>query len=600
MKKKFPRKRLRNSPSGRGLALSALGALVALTACADLELDSEFQSEVTVNTCEDGCGSGTCAEDICQASTSSLGTLLFEVSPPVGTPSVGGIGFTQIVTKEDIEAREYNLALGHLARVMAPVSPPELDIESCVLVEENEEVPSLEDSFPIRFTLIPRARQLGLPNPSYSAETDAAGGAPELTVPPGAYDIYVEPLAASSNCIVPPYLALNAEVGAGEGEIDLRLPAPEALSLTVRFPQSAGDLSDWVADIVERDSGRPLSNARKLGEAQVVQDALEYSVKLAFSQVGGQEGESSELIRLRPPEAAVAPTIYVERSVVELFQGGAGLIDQLTRLADPVDYSLRIAALGVPDPVPSSVRFIALQLDSTEPGTVAQFSRNVETNDQGLAQAELLPGDYRVSVQPHSDEFAVTEATVRVGSDGETQVGKLVEVAPRASLSGRVKAFNNGALKGAIVKAKFARIEQFPSILEQAQGEVNSPALSTETVTEGSGEFSIVADPGVFHVQVQPPPSSHFPWAIVSQQEIESEAVSLGDVSVSLPLVVRGTLSSGTDDKAIKNALIRVHAFMKEGELVDDPEEADALVQVAETRTLDAGNFRLLLPSSFK
>jgi hypothetical protein len=152
----------------------------------------------------------------------------------------------------------------------------------------------------------------------------------------------------------------------------------------------------------------------------------------------GGEGLSAgaELVRLSPPQAVVAPTIYVERSVVDLFQDGKGLIDQLTELPEPVRFSGRIATLGAPSPVPSTVTLVATSLASTSVGTVAAFSRTMETLEDGTFELDLLPGTYRLSAEPLDGELARTEAELTVSDLAETQIGKTIEVAPRLFLSG--------------------------------------------------------------------------------------------------------------------------------------------------------------------
>jgi hypothetical protein len=67
-----------------------------------------------------------------------------------------------------------------------------------------------------------------------------------------------------------------------------------------------------------------------------------------------------------------------------------------------------------------------------------------------------------------------------------------------------------------------------------------------------------------------------------------------------LPVVVDGTLSSLDTRGVVPDAVIRVYALLKDGDLVGSLEEADSVIAVGESRADDQGKFQLLLPSMLK
>jgi hypothetical protein len=135
------------------------------------------------------------------------------------------------------------------------------------------------------------------------------------------------------------------------------------------------------------------------------------------------------------------------------------------------------------------------------------------------------------------------------------------------------------------------------------------------SLLESNGNFSMLADAGLFNVAARPEPGSGFACRIRLGVDTTKGDVSIGRLELSLPLVVEGVLASpdldldleradadleSDDPRLVPDALIRAYAFLKEGQLVATKEEADLVIAVAETRSDSKGRFRLLLPSTFK
>ena len=359
-------------------------------------------------------------------------------------------------------------------------------------------------------------------------------------------------------------------------------------------------------DIIERDVGRILSNRAELGVPEVKNDALEYKVELAFTQplVGGTPSKgASELVRLSPPSSVVAPTFFVERSVVDLFQDGQGLIDQLKSLPKPVSFSAPVGGADSEgsEAVAATVTLVATTLDSTSPGTIALFSRTVETEKDGNFRADLLPGVYRVHVEPQGDEYASVDFELTVSDSAGTQVGKVVQLPWRRMMSGRVESFNGVSLAGLPLQGSSLPPTSPSNIFDLAQGRAAYTPTVNGSSTDDSGRFSLFSDEGTFHLTVRPPPASNFAWGLVTSVKVQDEDVNLGRVTLSVPLVIRGKLrSEDTRVGSLRGAVIRAHILLKGEELAASYAEADSVVAVGEARVGDNDAFRLLLPSSFK
>lgn len=618
---------LRRTRTGAKTALvwiALFGGAVLAGACSYSSDGAQEDFEAPSNRCSNtsDCDLGSCLEGICQAGRTVFPALLLEITPAAGSSIISGIPFTRVVEGEELDPRNYDLVLGAVSEVTGSLVGAPIAGDACVT---DSSLPAVDTSagkpLPFRLTLTPRDRRLGIAHQPYSAALsleDTESDSVKLGVAPGRYDIYIEPQATelrageagqelAVGCVRPPYLIVDQEIVSGPVNLHFEPSAPQTLGVTVRFPQSSGDLSEWTVDIIERDVGRVLSNRAQLGVPQVKDDTLEYQVELAFTPplVGGVASEgASELVRLSPPSSVVAPIFFVERSVVDLFQDGQGLIDQLKSLPKPVSFSAPVAGADSDgsEAVPATVTIVATKLDSTSPGTVALFSRIVETEEDGSFRADLLPGVYRVHVEPQADEYATLDFELTVSGSAETQVGKVVQLPLRHALRGRVESFNGVRLAGLPLQGSALPPMAPGNIFDLALGRASYTPTVTGSSTDDAGSFSLFSDQGTFHLTVRPPPASDFAWGLVTSVKVEDRDVNLGRVTLSVPLVIRGKLSfeGSRVVEPLRGAVIRAHVLLKAGELVGSYAEADSVVAVGEARVGDNDAFRLLLPSSFK
>jgi hypothetical protein len=126
------------------------------------------------------------------------------------------------------------------------------------------------------------------------------------------------------------------------------------------------------------------------------------------------------------------------------------------------------------------------------------------------------------------------------------------------------------------------------------------PRATFDQVDAG-GDFVLRMDAGNYDFRVEPDPSTGFGWYVHPNVTVAPAMDTSLDVRLPLPVVHRGTLSTGTGDSRVTlpSALIRAYAYMApDGSITSTPTKDSVAVQVAETHSDGAGNFALLLPSS--
>lgn len=597
---------------------AGLLGLLLTTGC-DVTLFPEVVREPTSNTCDSRlvCGQeGECIDGRCQTSPSQISALLLEVTPAAGVetspgrPTIDGMSFTSVITEFERGPSGYEINLEHVSVISGAVVAPPLSRASCLVTPATDGVVEPPDSgdgsVPARLTFTPRQRLLGLSSPTYTAESDTlvnvgvgiSGYEIGLNVPPSRYDIYVEPASSVGGCLRPPFLLVDQAIPSGNVDLNLTLPIPEVIRIAVRYPRASDDLKDWTIDIVQKDSGRLLSTKALLKDPVEREGSLEYEVALALSTEGTSEAVTRELVRLSPPERLVAPTIYLERSLIDLFQEGVGLVDQVTELADPVTYRARVAVTGLTNSAPAIVSWYATQLDASKPGITAGFSRTIETDANGLFETQLLPGTYRVVATPLDARYARKIVEVTVSDAAAVQTGRTIEVIPRHLATGELLSFDGSPVFGSAIEAHAPPSETRLGVLDQARGMIASAPAAVGDLTGDDGSFALRADSGVFNVSARPDASTGFAWAVRLGVEI-SESRRLPPLELPLPVVVRGRLISPTEG-IVPGAFIRAFALLKEGALTNTAEDADSVVAVGEARVNIDGRFELLLPSAFK
>ena len=480
-------------------SLLALGCSVSVA--------EDDRLELTQNECsaDHECGAeGRCEDGMCRALEGRFSTVLFEVAAPASPKSDEFAGVSFIETRTDVPTAggAFDLSLGHVAEISGTITAP--------VKQDRTDVCDWDlSAAPLKVSFTPTERLLGFPGGVYSATATAIPSQEceaesellckrmakfGLRIPPGEYQVYVsqEPVEADAleqpaeeggdeppilPCRVVPQLYRSVAIEPG-AVLDLELPQPSSLELTVRWSSSVGDFSDWTVDLIDPQSARWLSTSRVVecpasqpkptdGVTACYSDGLKctydgvtctceadadggagwqcednvdetpaVTVELEYSPVEGYEAvPGEELVRISPPEGVVAPALLMERGAVELFPGEA-TIDHLAELPEPIVLEGWVEMESA-EPVQATVNLVATELDSLKPGTLASYQQTLEADAEGKFRAELLPGSYRVVVVPPVDSgLAVFDDTWEVAGEPSVQAGRTVQLHERAKLVG--------------------------------------------------------------------------------------------------------------------------------------------------------------------
>lgn len=593
------------------MRLWALLAAVPLAACSIPDLE-DVESKRTNNECsvDDDCGAGArCGAGICQATQSVFDSALLSITP---------------------SASDSGPASG--ARLLVPwsglVRPSALDVELDpptqlrAVVKAGKPGPGCawevapDGSMPATVTFTPTVVPLGLSTKTYQATTLVVQGAgttltheARLAVPAGEYDVYVQPATPSDEgaCPAVPRVFRGHQVEPTQDIVALTLPAdpPSRLSVDIRWlPPGATEgpsdsLEGWTAEMIEPVGGRVVSNRRRL-DAAVPSSAhageVEYRFALDYSQEGGPY-MGQELLRLAPPEGVTAPTMVWSRDGLEVLTAGEATLD-LRTLPSRVVVVEGIVATAAGDPVPAEVIVSSLEVASLEAGLLASFSVPARAGDDGKFVVNLLPGKYRVVVEPDPlTGLTASSAEWEISATASFQAGRVVELAEQGAIAGSVVVSTPGKppLAGASVQA-FSSPSRSATQAFKAQIGVppHVPRASNGFTTE-TGRFDLVADPGTFDLSVRPANDTGFAWLVRPRVTVPN--AGLGTLRLPLPVVHQGVLTMG--GQPLANARVGVYVFVggaSEG-YVTDAERADGVLQVAESVTDDRGAFRVLLPS---
>ncbi len=569
--------------------------LLAPLGCA-LSKSDEFEESSTTNTCHDSsdCGeNGRCSGGSCRAIEGEYGSILFEVSVPGAATSADFSGISFLATRDvDPAGGRLDLELGSVAEVTGVITPPPIDRVVCVEYDF--------DAVPLRVTLTPTERLLGLSARIYTALAECADEASceqavfGMRVPPGEYSVYVKPepseVAPDEICDLAPQLFRRVEIGPARVQLPLELPDPARLHVTVHsMPQGvSGQLDGYTVDIVDSVSGRRLSTSSLLAGAATVEDHVEYQIDLDYSApIGDTDVAAQDLVRLSPPEEVTAPAVLMERAGLELFAGEA-VIEHLRELPQAITLEGRVERTNA-EPALASVTLRATALDFLEPGTLASYQRTVETIPDGRFQVQLLPGSYRVTVVPPLEsELAVVQAEWDVAGEPAIQAGRTITLPDGPRLIGNVLTPSGEALVGAHLQSVAATSNANTSVLQAALGEAPFVPRANSGVTDSAGRFALLADPPSVDVSVRPGAGSGFAWLVRPNVPVTvPDNFDLGRMALPLPVPYSGFVTV-LDGVVLPGALIRAYV------LLNDP--AEAVVQVAEARADAEGEFELLLP----
>jgi len=626
------------------LRIACIALLAQLAGCTVSAKDGMSNAGPS-NTCSSDadCDNGNCNQQVCQTLNGQLESLLLEVTPPADS-ALPHIPFVKHLEDVPTSGGRQVISLVHSARVTGFLTPSHQP--ACVRrfygLEDNLLSPSTDGlSLPVSVTFTPRDGLLGLPTPMYLADATLPTinrGAVEyvfdLQVPAAIYDVYVvpvrhevesmDPSVPAESCRVPPQLFRRQPIGkdpvrqpTDDALLEYTAAATASLELKIVFPQSAGELEDWVVDIIEPLSGNPLSSTELLTHPTLVplpKDAgkgFEYLVSLAYSgvnEVGHGEvavDGANDLIRLRPPPGLVAPTIFFDRTGVGLFaeedQDDPAEISGLTKLPSAVTLEGQMTTRDEREPTPGRIDFVSTEIFGVDAGIFASFQTSVAVDADGFFSVRIPPGKYRVWGVPSQaggsagGELSSYEAAWEVSADAPFQAGRLLELPRRTEVRGQT------SLPSAEIQAVASPQTILP--FDQVFGGATFIPRATPGLVDAAGRFVVEADPGSFDISLRPPESSGFAWFVRPGFEVQpgSPQQQLGGLAPQQPSLFTGSIvvGEGPMPSAIPFALIRAYAYLDENlAYTGDPMAARSVIQVAQTRTDEQGDFRLLIPAA--
>ena len=303
----------------RALLLAALASAFPVLGC-DVATVDEVPSSVAQNQCrsDSDCPGGDCVDGQCRSRNGTFKTLLFEVTPPSDSTPFAGLQFLKRIDDLAAAGGDLPVSLDVVSQIVGELKVRDRKCVPKFDVQGTELASSGDGSVPGVISLTPSAQALGVFSPPAIAQTaliDSTYFGFSLNVPPGDYDIYVEPQhQPDQSCIVPPQLSRARSIGGGSLALQIQLNEPSSFEFHVTWPLADGGLNSWQVDMLDPVSGRVISNRAQL--ALGTGGKSDYVATLDYYPVIGDAtaAKAQELVRLSPPDGVVALTVLLARS----------------------------------------------------------------------------------------------------------------------------------------------------------------------------------------------------------------------------------------------------------------------------------------------
>ncbi|MBI5536877.1 MAG: hypothetical protein HY898_29420 [Deltaproteobacteria bacterium] len=570
-------------------------ALAGIAACSVPSFDTAEKQPVVANSCKidaDCAPNGACAgATICVSSTSTLETVVFEVVPPTSAHFGAGDSFLQIADlSEGTNPRD--LTLPPYADVTGKIVLDSLSLDAYQNLFDGC-VNDADSSLPVHVTATRSDSGYGLP--TFSVEADAAreagGWRYHLSLPPAFYDLYV---TALGDCPMPPVFLPKQDFTEG---------AAYAWPTTISIIELKGSINvstsesilGWSIEVLEPVGGKTLSTPRTLKEGP--------SVPLGFLFYA-QPADVTKvpLLRISPPKDVVAPSILWDMSVID-FDNDHSIGLDITQLKwSSTTVRARVESAGSHAPIKNaSVTLRSTELADAPDGLTAVYETTVQSDADGMIEAKLVPGTYKLVVVPPDATSAIRQEVWTVAASSTVQAGRTILLEPAISVTGSARDPLQGAgIAG--IQVGLAPWGKPASVLETSLGMANVLPRSASGLTAADGAFAVGVDPGTFLLSAQTDEANGFPWLIRTAVEVKADGpqpLDLGAMTTSYPLVVEGTLRDAWG--AVQQARIRAYApLAANGTSARKGEAVQGAVLIAETRSNEGGHYRLLLPSQLQ
>jgi hypothetical protein len=576
-----------------------LGALTALSGC--LVVGGDVEAVANRCSLNADCSGGVCVvvegNQICVARNADLPGLILEVQPSTEAPYGAGTSFLVPFNGGGLAAQsatgivvEQDIVLPH-----SIVSPIELyidyDYKGCPLPTTRK--------IPADFVFFRNGPHAGLPD--HEGKAVAIDGEVDgyvVDLPQGIYDMHVVPRVPEGCTANPPPPTFHREIDVSQGgKLDLHLTTPpHVISGTVGFPKGQ-DLTGWSIQVVEPKRGKPISATQKL---TVEQFNLYASYSLEYFWNGTPD--SSPVLRLRPPDGIKAPRLFWEVAALSPLNPNAEKIDANLVLVDLDAVGRDVDAFVVDtkgSPVVATITFRSVELSGSASNN-ANFTIVVDTDQDGRFATKLPPGKYKVIAHPTFDTTkAVSSDDWEITTTDDCICGKGLVIQDKSTISGMVVLPNGNPLISAAATVYPSRLPARPYLSSHLVAEGPSSQIASSPLGP-TGDFSLLANPGLVDLLVVPPQSSLFPWLVRSQLDVQTNATGaemfdLPSLVLSYPAIVGGVVRS-PDNAIVASGTVR--AWMP---VTAAGFDSTIVIQIGETITGPDGHFTLpLAPSLVK
>jgi hypothetical protein len=522
----------------------------------------------------------------CVASTVDLQGVVIEVRPVVGT----GAAPSSLVMPASLAASTADSG-GQVVNV-------NLQLPSFVDVSPGQVLLPCAGNTPVpaAVTFQPVPELFGLlEGQKYQAQSaaDLAGDQSfAISVPPGLYDVYLEPkidLAATPDCKTAPPIFLPRTSIRSDAKFKVQAAAPLLLTGTLKLSEKE-DFTKWYLEVVEPYSGQAISEA-----VHPAQNGIALTVPFEVSFDWTARSEYTPIVRLRPPADSGKPILHWRLAEVAL-QGVDGDTVPIELDVSGIDTQSRKVGGYVFHDSEAVAATVTLRSTSISGDQLAHYETVVETDDAGNFETLLPPGEYQVIARPHNEGLAVRVMPWTIQQAVDCYCGNSLEVFSATTLVGEVTtpAGEPVDVEVRLTPAANGALGYLGTMLSQ---EVQPRPANTFSQ---AGEFQVSVDPGLYDLSIVTAETSGYPWLVRPGQFVaESKTnpapvVPLEAFQLQSPIVLQGRVLDAAG-VALPGATVR--ALIPVDSAVESA-LAPSAVQIGATVADENGRYVLLLPPS--
>lgn len=585
------------------LSALAFSSVVLLAGCG---LPRDFLDEAPSNTCDASttCGDGaTCVETVegdsaCAATSSELGSVIIEVQVPNSVSgSVVSYVFPNALTLDGSSTsgglQSLNIALPSSVPVTGRIKPKDVTGLQPTCIAQDGSIPA-RATFQRRTDMTPFHFDVSVESPFLVAEAPNADFT--LGVPPGEYNVYLEPVSTEdcpSALLPPPRLVRDVTVSKAPLDFTPIEEAPMVLTGLITIKDADSSLFGWVLEVVDPTYGKVISDSLVLGEAAPNREGgLEVSLGTGVRYYN----TPSPLVRLRNATGDLA--IHWPLSALDQDADNVIAIDlaDLAATPKPVEATVIDTNNHLIPSANVTVQSVSLSGSNAQNAT---FRATATTDLSGVLRVNLVPGKYLITIVPQTPgvatHFGEWEITASSNPDMPGGGGVAFPLATQPLIQGAVSDPLGVALPSAplvVGPSRTAAADYFTQVLSKPEPITRQQIGSTDI----AGDFELAVDPGDVDLFVKMPAESRYPWFVlpgfVVEQSTQKPVSDLSEIAIRYPVLAQGQVSDDLGPVAF--APVRAWVQPKQ----TDDAEAGPLVQIGATTTDARGVFVLPLPPS--